>query len=43
MIRESKVHQIDTVIYSSANEGMQSMDASLLDLYHRGLSATTRR
>lgn len=37
MIRESKVHQIDTVIYSSANEGMQSMDNSLLDLYKRGI------
>lgn len=37
MIRESKVHQIDTVIYSSKNEGMQTMDASLLDLYQRGI------
>lgn len=36
MIRESKVHQIDTVIYSSAGEGMQSMDASLLALYKSG-------
>ncbi len=37
MIRESKVHQIDTVIYSSAGEGMQSMDSSLLDLYQKNL------
>lgn len=37
MIRESKVHQIDTVIYSSANEGMQSMDVNLLDLFKRGI------
>ncbi|MEM1483347.1 PilT/PilU family type 4a pilus ATPase [Oscillospiraceae bacterium PP1C4] len=37
MIRESKVHQIDTVIYSSANEGMLSMDASLIDLYQKGI------
>lgn len=32
MIREAKVHQIDTVIQSSAKEGMLSMDASLLEL-----------
>ncbi|MFZ2539145.1 MAG: PilT/PilU family type 4a pilus ATPase [Oscillospiraceae bacterium] len=37
MIRESKIHQIDTVIYSSANESMQSMDNGLLDLYKRGI------
>lgn len=36
MIRESKVHQIDTVIYSSAGEGMISMDASILELYGQG-------
>ena len=36
MIRESKVHQIDTVIYSSAGEGMISMDASILELYRQG-------
>lgn len=36
MIRESKVHQIDTVIYSSAAEGMLAMDASLLELYKAG-------
>ena len=36
MIRESKIHQIDTVIYSSAGEGMMSMDASILELYKQG-------
>lgn len=37
MIRESKVHQIDTVIYSSANEGMRTMDSSLLELFQKGI------
>lgn len=37
MIRESKVHQIDSVIYSSAGEGMLSMDQSLLELCRRGI------
>ena len=37
MIREGKVHQIDTVIASSAPSGMVSMDASLLDLFHKGM------
>lgn len=37
MIRESKVHQIDTVIFSSAAEGMLPMDNSLMDLYKRGI------
>jgi len=37
MIRESKIHQIDTVIYSSAAEGMLAMDASLLSLYKGGI------
>lgn len=36
MIRESKIHQIDTVIFSSANDGMMSMDASILELYKAG-------
>ncbi|MDL2232477.1 PilT/PilU family type 4a pilus ATPase [Ruminococcaceae bacterium OttesenSCG-928-L11] len=36
MIRESKIHQIDTVIQSSASEGMVSMDTSLLNLYKQG-------
>jgi len=37
MIRESKIHQIDTVIHSSASDGMVAMDASLLDLYKKGI------
>lgn len=36
MIRESKVHQIDSAIYSSANAGMVSMDSSILNLYTEG-------
>ncbi|MCL2755186.1 MAG: PilT/PilU family type 4a pilus ATPase [Oscillospiraceae bacterium] len=36
MIRESKIHQIDTVINSSAAEGMVSMDNSILKLYKSG-------
>lgn len=42
MIRDGKVHQIDSVIYSSAKEGMKSMDASILELYKAGrIDATT--
>jgi len=37
MIRESKTHQIDTVLASSAAEGMLSMDNSLLNLYKEGM------
>lgn len=37
MIRESKIHQIDTVIFSSAAEGMLSMDNSLLELYRNNI------
>lgn len=36
MIRESKVHQIDGMIYSSAAEDMIAMDTSLLGLYKSG-------
>lgn len=36
MIRETKVHQIDTMIYSSQEEGMRAMDTSLLELYKAG-------
>ncbi|MDO4522998.1 MAG: PilT/PilU family type 4a pilus ATPase, partial [Eubacteriales bacterium] len=36
MIRENKVHQIDGLIYSSANPQMMSMDTSLLGLYKEG-------
>jgi twitching motility protein PilT len=42
MIRESKIHQIDSVITSSQAEGMVTMDASLLKLYKDGqISDTT--
>lgn len=37
MIRESKVHQIDSVILSSGEEGMVTMDNSLVKLYKDGL------
>jgi twitching motility protein PilT len=36
MIRESKIHQIDSVITSSQAEGMVTMDGSLLKLYKEG-------
>lgn len=36
MIRESKVHQIDGVIYSSAADDMIAMDTSLINLYKEG-------
>ncbi|MBO7401862.1 MAG: PilT/PilU family type 4a pilus ATPase [Lachnospiraceae bacterium] len=36
MIRESKIHQIDSVIYSSAKDGMVSMDVSISELYKAG-------
>jgi twitching motility protein PilT len=37
MIRESKVHQIDSVITSSQADGMVTMDGSLLKLYKEGV------
>lgn len=36
MIRENKIPQIDGIIYSSSNENMLSMDASLASLYNAG-------
>ena len=36
MIRESKVHQIDGMIYASAADDMIAMDTSLLNLYREG-------
>ena len=42
LIRDGKVHQIDSVIYSSAKEGMVSMDSSLMELFRTGrISAQT--
>ena len=37
MVREAKIHQIDSVIHSSSAEGMITMDASLLGLLKRGV------
>jgi twitching motility protein PilT len=37
MIRESKVHQLNSIIYSSESMGMKSMDVSILELYKKGL------
>lgn len=37
MIRESKIHQIDTVIHSSVADGMVTMDNSLINLYKKGI------
>ena len=37
MIRESKTHQIDGIISTSQEEGMVSMDNSLLDLYRQNV------
>ena len=36
MIRESKVFQMDNVIYSGQSEGMRTMDSELLRLYKEG-------
>ena len=37
LIREGKMHQIDTAIQTGAKQRMQTMDNSLIDLYSRGL------
>ena len=37
LIREAKAHQIPSIIQTSANVGMQTMDQALRDLYKRGL------
>lgn len=37
MIRESKVHMIDNMIYAGSGEGMITMDTSLCNLYQRGI------
>jgi len=42
MVRESRIHQIDSVIQTSAAEGMISMDESILKLFREGkISAGT--
>ncbi|NLJ99465.1 MAG: type IV pilus twitching motility protein PilT [Tissierellia bacterium] len=37
LIREEKTHQIDTSIQTGGQEGMQTMDKSLLELYNKGV------
>jgi twitching motility protein PilT len=37
LVRESKAHQLTSVIQTNANVGMQTMDQSLRDLYQKGL------
>lgn len=37
MIRESKVFQMDNVIYSGSSEGMLTMDSDILRLYKEGI------
>lgn len=37
LIRDSKVHQLNSVIYSSEGKGMKSMDTSILELYENGM------
>ncbi|MEG0735628.1 type IV pilus twitching motility protein PilT [Amedibacillus sp. YH-ame6] len=36
-IREGKIHQIDNSIVAGKEQGMQSMDESLFDLYQKGI------
>lgn len=36
MIREQKIHQIDTAIYAGQNEGMITMDLSIFNLWKSG-------
>lgn len=35
LIREGKTHQMQTVIQTGGKFGMQTMDASLINLYHK--------
>lgn len=37
LIRESKVYQLNSIIYSSEYMGMKAMDVSILELYQKGL------
>lgn len=37
MIRDSKIHQINSYMRSSSHEGMISMDASIYNLYEQGI------
>lgn len=37
LIRDSKIHQLNSVIYSCDGKGMKSMDTSILELYKSGV------
>lgn len=37
LIRDSKVHQLNSVIYSNDGKGMKAMDTSIMELYEQGL------
>lgn len=37
LIRDGKVHQMESVIHGSAQEGMQTMDSSILKLFKKGI------
>jgi twitching motility protein PilT len=37
LIREAKAHQLTSIVQTSGNQGMQTMDQSLRDLYQRGI------
>ena len=37
LIREEKIHQIDTVIQTSRKQGMKTMDQALIELFQNGL------
>jgi twitching motility protein PilT len=37
LIREAKAHQITSIIQTSGNQGMQTMDQALRDLYQKGM------
>ena len=44
MVRDSRIHQIDSVIQTSSAEGMIAMDESILRLYKAGrVTAETAR
>ena len=36
MIREGKLHQLESAMQAAAADGMVTMDSSLLDLYNKG-------
>ena len=37
MIREGKLHQLDSAMQAASSEGMCTMDGSLLELYKQGI------